>query len=192
MSGILGVSRPVGRVLSAPSAAREPPRRRPVQRFRPGQPVSSNAAVACRGARCRAGRPWQRRLPRRRGRPRPRPRSLAGGEALVLRRQGREPGPRLGEGVVAPQCLEDTGRHQRRHRDRQRGRGRCAREFTVTETISNSLLASGRSSGVRGDAMVGLAVPGQDPVRVGDGPVQSQATIGLHVLDCPPGAAVCE
>jgi aryl-alcohol dehydrogenase-like predicted oxidoreductase len=51
---------------------------------------------------------------------------------------------------------------------------------------------SGRSGGVRGDAMAGLAVLGQDPVRVGDGPVQSQATIGLHVRDCPPGAAVCE
>lgn len=51
---------------------------------------------------------------------------------------------------------------------------------------------SGRSSGVRWDAVVGLAVLGQDRVRVGDGPVQSQATTGLHVPDCPPGAAVRE
>lgn len=44
---------------------------------------------------------------------------------------------------------------------------------------------SGRSSGVRWDAMVGLAVLGQDRVRVGDGPVQSH-TIGLHVLTVHP------
>lgn len=80
-----------------------------------------------------------------------------------------------------------SGRGNDRERCTSRPAGSCGRT-----TISNSLLASGRSSGVRGDAMVGLAVLGQDPVRVGDGPVQSQATIGLHVPDCPPGAAVCK
>ena len=42
-------------------------------------------------------------------------------EALVLRRQGRELGARLGQRVAARQRLVDGERHQRHDRDRDRG-----------------------------------------------------------------------